>query len=630
MILQELIELAKREGLVADPNFEPKPVRWIIKITPSGRLLGSPDDTEVKEGKGKAKAKVIYVPRNAARTRNSLAGFLVDKAEYVLSFDPDDQPTKRDRLAYHRQLFAEFIEKALKLAPVDVGLLAMQAFVRDDEEVSRCVELLGGRAVANDLFAFRVLDDDGRDLGLVHESKSVRDAWKMLRGGSSGGAAEAVDTILATTLDNPPVLTVKESVSKAVACLICGNRSLPVDVHPLIKRVPGGSTSGISFVSFNDSAFESLGLQGNDNAPVCRACADAYGTALNRLLHPAYALESGDTLNRRMLRLSEDTAVVYWASSESKFEDEFGGIEFADPEKAELLFNAVHTGKSNVLEESTLFHALILSGAQGRATIRGYHQSTVGEVAKSLRQYFEDIEIVRQYAKSPKWPPLSWLVRSLAAQGKFENVAPDLAGRLFLAILKNSPFPAAVLSAAVGRIRAEPEAPSKGKHKHTRERLALIRATINRQFRADDPTIRSLITKEVSVMLDPTCSNNAYCLGRLFAVLEKLQGDSIGNVNATITDRFYGAASATPAAVFASLIRKSVHHLTKLKGGFSANYSKRIQEILNLLEPDTAFPTTFRLEEQGLFALGYYHQKSALYTKKSEDETPAVSAAASE
>lgn len=601
MILQELVELAHREKLLADPDFKPKPVRWIIKITPSGRLLGEPVDTETKEDKSKAKSKVIYVPRNRARTSGSLAGFLVDKAEYVLGFDPDDQPSKRGRLSLHRRLFVEFIESALENAPGEIGLLAVLGFVRDDEQVSRCVEALGGRAAANDLFAFQVLDEDGRNLGLVHELSAVRIAWKTLRRGPEG------------------------TYTEPVACLLCGKLATPVDVHPLIKRVPGGSTSGISFVSFNDSAFESLGLQKNDNAPVCRACADAYGTALNRLLHPAYALERGETLPPRMVRLSEDTAVVYWASKESAFEDQFGGI--ADPEKVGSLFDAIHTGKEILLNDSTLFHALILSGAQGRATIRGYHQSTIGVVAASLRQYFEDIDIVRQYPKSPRWPPLSWLVRSLAAQGKFENVAPDLAGRLILAILTNSPFPSTVLSAAIGRIRSEPEAPSKGKHKHTRERLALIRAAINRRFRLDDDsTIRSLITKEVSVMLDPSCSNNAYCLGRLFAVLEKLQGESIGNVNATITDRFYGSASATPAAVFASLIRKSQHHLAKLKGSFSASYSRRIQEILNLLEPETAFPTTFRLEEQGLFALGYYHQKAALYTPKEKTEDEAVAA----
>jgi CRISPR-associated protein Csd1 len=603
VILQELGGLARREKLLSDPDFEPKPVRWIIKISPAGRLLGTPDDTEEKGEKGKATSKVIYVPRNRARTSGSLAGFLVDKAEYVLGFDPDDKKEKRGKLAHHRALFAEFIESALKLAADDIGLVAVLAFVRDDEQVSRCVELLGGRATANDLVAFQLLDDDGRNLGLVHDREPVRDAWKTLRGGSKGSNATPV------------------------GCVVCGTLSPPVDVHPLIKRVPGGSTSGISFVSFNDSAFESLGLEKNENAPVCRACADAYGTALNRLLHPEYALESGKVLNPRMLRLSDDTAVVYWASEESKLEDEFGEL-LADPEKVELLFEAVHTGKWSLLNDPTPFYALILSGAEGRATIRGYHQSTVGEIAENLRQYFDDIEIVRQYPKSPRWPPLWRLVVSLAAQEKFKNVAPDLAGRLFLSILNNWPFPRTALSAAVGRIRSEPESPSKGKHKHTQERLGLIRASINRRFRAADPTIHSLITQEVTVMLDPTCSNNAYCLGRLFAVLEKLQGEAIGNTNSTITDRFYGAASATPAAVFASLIRKSQHHLAKLKAGFSASYSKRIQEILNLLEPSTAFPTTFRLEEQGLFALGYYHQKSALYTKdKPEVEAPAEAVA---
>ncbi|MEJ7640331.1 MAG: type I-C CRISPR-associated protein Cas8c/Csd1 [Singulisphaera sp.] len=186
-----------------------------------------------------------------------------------------------------------------------------------------------------------------------------------------------------------------------------------------------------------------------------------------------------------------------------------------------------------MLKDASPFFALIVTGGQGRATLRGYFQRTVGEVAGKLRDYFDDIEIVRRFENSPRWPPLSWLVRSLAAQGKFENVDPDLAGRLFLAILEGTPFPRAVLSKAVARIRAEREDPGRGKHKHSRERLALIRATLNRQFESEsDDRIKSLIKKKVTVMLDPECTNNAYCLGRLFAVLEKLQGDAIGNPGA--------------------------------------------------------------------------------------------------
>jgi CRISPR-associated protein Csd1 len=149
----------------------------------------------------------------------------------------------------------------------------------------------------------------------------------------------------------------------------------------------------------------------------------------------------------------------------------------------------------------------------------------------------------------------------------------------------------------------------------------MIRATLNRQFR--DPSgphrIKSLVTREIPPMLDPSCTNNAYCLGRLFAVLEKLQGDAIGNPGATIADRFYGAASATPAAVFATLLRKAQHHLAKLDGAFHAI---QIQQILDLLEPASAFPTTLGLEEQGLFALGYYHQRSRLWQRKDTPGPP--------
>ena len=304
--------------------------------------------------------------------------------------------------------------------------------------------------------------------------------------------------------------------------------------------------------------------------------------------------------------------------------NELDDLEFHDAEHAGRLFESVRSGKSVTLDDPTPFHALIITGAQGRATIRRYYRTTVGELAGNLKLYFDDIAMEKRFANAPDQPSLSWLVRSLAAQGKYENVAPELAGRLVLAIFDGAPFPPSILAAAVGRIRAEPENPGKGQVKHTRERLALIRATLNRQFRpranernAASPRIRALIPREITPMLDPSCTNNAYCLGRLFAVLEKLQGDAIGSPGATITDRFYGAASATPAAVFATLLRKAQPHLAKLGGAF---YPVLIQEILDLLEPADAFPTTLGLEEQGLFALGFYHQKASLWRGKKKDQ----------
>ncbi len=585
MILKELADLARREGLVEDPDFEPKPVRWVVGLGRGGKFLGVTAPESPPDAKGKVRPKVFQVPRSPVRTSGSAANFLVDKAEYALGFDPDDNPKKRGKLAHHRTLFIESIEAGLSLAPGDAGLSALLGFLRDDEEVGKAVGEIRDRVVANDLIAFRY--SYGDESGMVHDRDAVRAAWKGLRnatGPQTGGQME---------------------------CLVCGALSTPVDVHPQVKRIPGGSTSGVALVSANAAAFESLGLSGNESAPVCRTCADAYGTALNRLFHPQYTAPDGETLPRRTLRLSDDTAVIYWASGagEHRFVNDLGEIDFADPARAGALFEAVDKGGGVLLGNPAPFFCLIVTGGQGRATLRGYFQSTVGAVARNLRAYFDDIDIVRRSENSPRWPPLSWLVRSLAAQGEFKNVAPDLAGRLFLAVLGGTPFPAVVLSKAVARIRAERDDPGRGRHKHSRERLALIRATLNRWFRALHPRITSLIGKEIPTVLDPECTNNAYCLGRLFAVLEKLQGDAIGNPGASIADRFYGAASATPAAVFAPLLRKAMHHQAKLDGPY---YPRLIQEILGLL-PAEAFPTTMTLEEQGLFALGYYHQRADLW-----------------
>ena len=598
MILRTLADLAKREGLIDDPNYERKDVRWVINLGTDGKFLGVTPNEFIDDRTNKSKPGAMQVPCQPVRTSGSSAFFLVDKAEYALGFDPDAKPSKVSKLALHNKLFCDHVETALKLASDDPGLVAMLAFLRKDGEKAKCIAAVRDRVSSNDLFAFAYQPDDGSLGARIHDRDAARFAWQQMRG-SSG-----------------------KTVSRSTECLVCGRIAAPVRVHPQVKRVPGPSTSGIALVSFNASAFESLGLVGNENAPVCQSCADAYGKALNRLFHPQYSDPSGRILGRRVVRISDDTGIVYWASDQHKIEDEFGGIDFDvdDPAKAERLFASIHTGKSYELDP-TNFHALIVTGGQGRATLRGYHQMKVRALAANLDRYFKDVDIVPRYLNAPRHMALRPLIRSLAAQGDDKNVDPNLAGRLFLAILTGSLFPAAILQVALKRIRSEPENPDRRQYKHTRERMALIRASLNRRFRANDKAVTELITQEVSTMLDPNCDNNGYCLGRLFAVLEKLQGEAIGSPGATITDRFYGSASATPVAVFGTLIRKAQHHLGKVQGPF---YEMKLQEVLNRLRPDNAFPKSLSLEEQGLFALGYYHQKADLWKAKDKAETPVV------
>lgn len=118
--------------------------------------------------------------------------------------------------------------------------------------------------------------------------------------------------------------------------------------------------------------------------------------------------------------------------------------------------------------------------------------------------------------------------------------------------------------------------------------------------------------------LDKANNNIGYRLGRLFATLEKIQEDVSPGINATIKDRFYGAASATPVAAFPQLMKLKVHHLSKMENrGRVVNYEKTIGEIMGGL---TEFPNHFKLADQGRFAVGYYHQRQAFFTKREATE----------
>jgi CRISPR-associated protein Csd1 len=187
------------------------------------------------------------------------------------------------------------------------------------------------------------------------------------------------------------------------------------------------------------------------------------------------------------------------------------------------------------------------------------------------------------------------LMESLVFQGKAENLPPGLATEIFWAALFGGDFPQTALARAIERCKAE--------QRVSRERAALLKAYL----------IRNL-GLEITVGLDKENVRPGYRLGRLMAVLERLQGAAQNNPNKTIVDRYYGAASTRPGVVFPRLIGMAVHHLAKLaSAGF---YQKLLGEVMDGIE---AFPATLRLEDQGLFALGYYHQRQEFFKKKESE-----------
>jgi CRISPR-associated protein Csd1 len=178
------------------------------------------------------------------------------------------------------------------------------------------------------------------------------------------------------------------------------------------------------------------------------------------------------------------------------------------------------------------------------------------------------------------------------------------------AILEGTPYPATLLQAAVRRNRAEQEVPY--------PRAALIKACLNRTLRFNNPKNE----KEITMSIDPANTNIGYRLGRLFAVLERVQIRAATQKggkepNSTIRDRYYGAASAIPVTVFGTLMRLSKHHLAKLENvGERINFEKLFGEIMDGF---TDFPAHLDTADQGRFAIGYYHQMQDFYTKKTDN-----------
>jgi CRISPR-associated protein Csd1 len=271
----------------------------------------------------------------------------------------------------------------------------------------------------------------------------------------------------------------------------------------------------------------------------------------------------------------------------------------------ESLFKSIKSGAFFTDEnEKNRFYVLGLSPNAARISIRFWIVDTVAGMAVKIKRHFDDISIVHGHKEKDVLSLFKLLVCT-AAQGKADNIPPKLAGETMRAILEGLPYPQTLIQAVIRRIRAE--------HDITHPRAALIKAGINRSTRFKNPRIE----EELKMSLDESNTSIGYRLGRLFAVLEKIQQEANPGINATIRDRFYGAASGTPVAVFGNLMRLKNHHLAKLTStGRRIYFEKLLSSIIDGVEAKVAFPTHLSLEEQGRFAIGYYHQHQNFFVKK--------------
>jgi CRISPR-associated protein Csd1 len=601
MILQALYHLAQSENLMADPDYEPKPVAWLVRIDREGKLLGIEGTHYLppQEGKRKPKpvAKKFAVPKQPTGRSGTKAPpcFLVDNAKYVFGLPTKDksfpEQEGREKSSWFRELITHCAE-----ATRDEGAKAILALL-DEVAKGKQMVTLPEQCVSNDLFAFIFAPDV--DL-LVHERPKVREYWKAQR-------------------EEPA-----PSETAKVQCLVSGRWFEGAALFPLIEKVPGGSPSRIGLVSFNKRAFESYGWNGNENAPISRPAAETCATALNRLLDSSYPDPNnpGTSLPRRNLRISNDTAVCYWAAEKSadSFLGVFASLLEANPEDVAEMYRSVWRGKAPDISDPSAFYALTLTGTQGRAIVRDWFESTVGQVTKRLSEHFADLDIVRNTPKPkdrelPPQMPLGLLVESLALRGDKENVPDHLVASLLHAALSGTPYPFSLLHRVLERTRAEIGDTDWSDMARRDARAAIIKAVLNRRRRFSSANANY---REVNREMDTENRNAGYLLGRLMAVMERMQQAALGDINASVVDRFFSGASATPRAVYPRLLKSLRHHASKAKdepktAGLARILEKELDSIMANLND---FPAYLNIEEQGLFVLGYHHQRNAIWTKK--------------
>lgn len=274
------------------------------------------------------------------------------------------------------------------------------------------------------------------------------------------------------------------------------------------------------------------------------------------------------------------------------------------------------------LDENPRFYVLGLAPNAARVSVRFFHSDPFDKIVEKIMKHYKDLEMVKEFDDQPTYLTIRHILNeTISKKASDPEASPLMAGSVFRAILENALYPAALYNAVINRIRADQDDSQKGIRKINYARAAIIKAYLVRKYR-NQP--QHPIQEVLVMSLNEQSTHPAYVLGRLFAVLEKVQQEAIGDVNASIKDRYFTSACASPASVFPILLRLSQHHISKAEYGYARD--NRIEAILNLLDVEkNPIPSRLSLDEQGVFVLGYYHERKDLWTSKSKKSAESTS-----
>jgi len=389
-------------------------------------------------------------------------------------------------------------------------------------------------------------------------------------------------------------------------CLVTGNEDIIEKIHSSTP-IPGGHAIGKLLGFQRSSGFDSYGKEQAFNAPVGRRAHFGYSTALNTLI-------KSDS-NRVLIG---ETMILFWSERRSLLEESlplvFKRPPKDDPDRGsqaiKTLYHSIFTGKMTLEEKGNRFYILGLSPNAARISVRFWIVGNVEDIAKNIKQHFDDLYLETNFAET-SYIAMYTLLSHTALEYKIDNVAPRMEGQVVESVMRGTPYPRTLLHAVVRRIRAEQ---SKRMNNRLMQNVTLIRAAIIKACINREARFRGHEQEELTVALDKTNMNAAYRLGRLFAVLERIQSTALGIE--TIRERYYGSFSSSPITVYPLLMKLKNHHLAKLEKGSKYYYERLVGEIVEGFDGSGVIPRHLTLEEQGKFAVGYYHQRQDLYKGK--------------
>ena len=590
MILQALVEYyeaLERKEKITSPGWCRARVAYGLDISEQGELMGViPLKKEQQKGK-----KTVWVPQDltvpqmVSRCSGVSANFLCDHSGYMLGIDNKGKPERsRECFEYakkkHKDILGNISSPAARAVCRFFDCWAPDRAAENPYLVPELEEIISG---SNLVFMI-----DGE---YVHEDPDIMQCWEEYSR-QSGTGPEGV-------------------------CLVTGRREEIARIHGTIKGVRGAQSSGAALVSFNAPAFESYGKEQSFNAPVGTYAAYAYTTALNYLLSDR---SHGTTIG--------DTAVVYWSEEgDERYQNIFACVSEPTMENQEIVdgvFKNLVEGKAvavqdvkDSLDMEKRFYILGLAPNAPRLAVRFFYQDSFGNILKHIKEHYDRMEIVRPAADAVEYLGI-WrmLQETVNKKSRDKKPVPSMSGTVYRSIISGSRYPATLYQAVLGRIRAEQDDGDSRIYKITRGRAAIIKAYLLKNGN---------IREEITMALNEDSNNTAYILGREFAVLEAIQEEANPGINATIKDKYFNSACATPAAIFPILFKLKNSHIKKMNNGAKEIYYEKmlcdLQGRLTVAEGQrAACPRRLTLEEQGMFILGYYHQTQKRYEKKIKEE----------